>query len=58
MAQVKFNARLGLSVGSTPTDVLDSSGNLLITVPVNAGGTGTTTPAPAPEPTPDPTPSV
>jgi hypothetical protein len=45
MAQVKFNARLGLSVGSTPTDVLDSSGNLLITVPVSAGGTGTTTPA-------------
>lgn len=45
MAQVKFNARLGLSVGSTPTDVLDSSGNLLIVVPVSAGGTGTTTPA-------------
>ena len=45
MAQVKFNARLGLSVGSTPTDVLDSSGNLLITVPVSAGGTGATTAA-------------
>lgn len=45
MAQVKFNARLGLSVGGTPTDVLDSSGNLLIVVPVSAGGTGTTTPA-------------
>jgi len=40
MAQVKFNARLGLSVGPNPTDILDSSGNLLITVPASAGGTG------------------
>lgn len=43
MAQTKFNARLGLSVGTTPTDVLDSSGNLLITVPIANGGTGATT---------------
>jgi hypothetical protein len=44
MAQTKFNARLGLSVGANATDVLDSSGSLLITVPATAGGTGLTGP--------------
>ena len=43
MAQTRFNARHGLSVGTTPTDVLDNSGNLLITVPIANGGTGATT---------------
>ena len=43
MAQTRFNARHGLSVGTTPTDVLDNSGNLLITVPIARGGTGATT---------------
>jgi len=44
MAQTKFNVGLGLSVGANATDVLDSSGNLLITVPATAGGTGLTGP--------------
>ena len=39
----KLIARSGLSVGTTPTDVIDSSGNLLITVPITNGGTGAST---------------
>jgi hypothetical protein len=42
MAQTRFNARHGLSVGTTPIDVIDSSGNLSITVPIANGGTGAT----------------
>lgn len=43
MANIKFNARHGLSVGSTPVDVIDNAGNLLIIPNIDASNITTGT---------------